>query len=214
MTTPAPFGLELPTFDIGQWVVRILAVAGAAALGGLLVGLITQGLSRLMTTRPVPRVPLQIVRLLGAIVCGWLVALLLFYGLGGTGGGSGGGEGPGQGPGKGSAKEEHGATGREADTARESTPRDTSKETPLEAGMVQIEVLPENDAYSVKMPGGRPLRRNFDELTDDLLKAKPPVTGIRVYRGSSKPDAPAVVRIRKWATAAGLHVDIPPKPRP
>ena len=64
--TPTPFGLDLPASDaIGQWVLRILGVVGAAALGGLVVGLVTQGLSRLLTTKPVPRVPLN--------RCGYLV---------------------------------------------------------------------------------------------------------------------------------------------
>jgi hypothetical protein len=82
--------------------VRILAVAGAAALGGVLLGLLTQLLVRAMTTRKLPPWPLNTVRVLGAVAAGWLVALWLFGGggpgiggLGGFGLGSGSGRGEG-----------------------------------------------------------------------------------------------------------------------
>jgi len=92
MMTPALFALDLPPNEIGTWVVRILAIAGGGAIGGLLVGWLTQVICRLLTTKAVPRGPLNIVRLLGAIAAGWLVALLMVPGLGGLGGG--GGKGP------------------------------------------------------------------------------------------------------------------------
>jgi len=220
MTTAAPFGLEMPGGDlIGQWVLRILAVAGAAAVGGLAIGLITQGLSRLLTTRPVPRVPLNIIRLLGAVVCGWLVALMLFGGpVGGFGGG--GGWWPfgsaGGGAGGGSGKEPPPATtGREGGTGRESGPRETGKAAP---GLtLQVELLPEYPAvYRVQTPGG-PRKFKFDELTAYLLeqkKATPPVTGIQVSEESSDPNAPAVTRLTEWARRNGLSAVTPPRPPP
>src|SRR5947207_2934210 len=53
MTLPAPFGLEMPAGDlICQWVLRLLAVVGGAAVGGFGVRLIAQGLSRLVEVLP------------------------------------------------------------------------------------------------------------------------------------------------------------------
>jgi hypothetical protein len=80
--------------------VRILAVAGAAALGGVLLGLLTQLLVRATTTRKLPPWPLNTVRVLGAVASGWLVALWLFGG-GGLGIGGSGGWGLGSGTGRG-----------------------------------------------------------------------------------------------------------------
>jgi hypothetical protein len=215
---PALFGLDLPGGDqIGQWVLRILAVAGAAAVGGLTIGLITQGLSRLLTTRPVPRIPLNIVRVLGAIVCGWLAALLLFGGgPGGIGGGGGwslfGGAGGG-----GSTGKETATTAREGGTGRESGPRETGKSGPTDGLTLEVEVLPRSPAlYRVQAPGKSARELDFDHLTDYLLeqkKATPAVTAIQVSPGLSDPRAPAVTRIIDWARdKGGLRVVNPPRP--
>jgi hypothetical protein len=210
-----PFALEAPTDSIGQWVLRILAVVGGAALGGFAVGLITQGLSRMLTTRPVPRVPLLIVRLLGAIVCGWVVFLLVFGGgLGGLGGGGGwslfgGGGGPGGGSGKESRPS---ATGQSGGTGRD------SGKAPSTAGLtLEVEVLPRRDAYRVQLPGGGSREFDFEGLKAYLLaqkRATPPVTGIRVSPGESDPSAPAVTRIIDWAGNNGLNTVTPPHPGP
>jgi hypothetical protein len=216
MTTPVPFGLDLPGGDqIGQLVLRVLAVAGAAAVGGLVLGLVTQGLSRMLTTRPVPRVPLNIIRVLGAVVCGWLAYLLVFgMGLGGLGGGGGsslfGGAGSGGGTGKEAAPA---ATGRQGETGRDGGPRETSKVSPAEGVTLDVEVLPEPDAYRVALPGGGSRKFDFEQLKDYLLeqkKATPPLAGIRVSPGKSDPDAPAVRRVTTWAEKQGLYKGTPP----
>jgi hypothetical protein len=94
-----PTVLALTPTGIGG-VEKILAIAGGAALGALLSGLLTQLLCRAVTTRKVPRGVLFLIRLLGAVVCGWLVALWVFGGGGGGLGGPGG-SGFGAGAGKG-----------------------------------------------------------------------------------------------------------------
>jgi len=96
--------------------VRILAVAGAAALGGVLLGLLTQLIVKAMTTRKLPPWPLNTVRILGAVASGWLVALWLFGGggpgLGGLGGfGLGSGSGRGEGDKKPAEKDKDGKGG-------------------------------------------------------------------------------------------------------
>ena len=89
----------LPSGNLGDWLLRGLAVVGAAALGGFGAGLILQIATRLTTTRQVPRPVLRLIRILGAITCGLLVAFALFHagGPGGGGSGSGGGKDAGQG---------------------------------------------------------------------------------------------------------------------
>jgi hypothetical protein len=211
MTMPTLFALDLPASDVlGQWLLRILAVVGAAAVGGFGVGLITQGLSRMLTTRPVPRVPLLIVRVLGAVVCGWVVALLLFGGgLGGLGGGGGWSLGGGGGPGGATAKERPAATGR--------TERETGQTGRGDGRTLQVEVLPQYPApYRVQTAGG-PRTFYFDELKTYLLeqkKATPPLTGIQVSEESSDPNAPAVTRLTEWARKNDLNVVTPPRPAP
>ncbi len=179
--------------QIGQWVLRVLAIAGAAAVVGLGAGLVTQGLSRLLTTKPVPRIPLNIIRVLGAVVGGWIAFYVLFGGgLGGFGGGGGwslfGGGG--------------GAGG-------------SGKASPGEGTTLDVEVLPRRDAYRVQTPEGTSQEFNFHDLTEYLLKQKkatPPVTAIQVSPGQSDPSAPAVTRIIDWAADNGLKAVTPPRP--
>jgi hypothetical protein len=208
MTMPVPFALDLPAGDVlGQWLLRILAVVGAAAVGGFGIGLITQGLSRMLTTRPVPRVPLLIVRVLGAVVCGWVVALLLFGGgLGGLGWGGGWSLGGGGGPGGATAKERPPATGRAEQTTGQTGRGDVQT--------LQVEVLPQYPAvYRVQTAGG-PRTFSFDELTEYLLerkKATTTLTGIQISEESSDPNAPAVTRLTEWARKHDLNIVTPPR---
>ncbi len=85
--------------------VRCLAVAGAAAVGGVLIGLLCQLIVKATTTRKLPPWPLNTIRILGAVASGWLVALWLFGGGGpGIGGIGGWGFGSGSGRGEGDKK--------------------------------------------------------------------------------------------------------------
>src|SRR5262245_49980831 len=71
--------------------VKVLAVIGAAVLGGLGLGLLVRPLIKALRAQNVPYWPLRGVRLGGALVAGWLVALWLFGAGGGGIGGPGGG---------------------------------------------------------------------------------------------------------------------------
>jgi hypothetical protein len=198
------------TDQIGKWVLGILSIIGAAAVVGLGAGLVTQGLSRLLTTRPVPRVPLNIIRVLGAVVGGWIAFYLVFgNGLGGFGGGGGlwpfGGGGTG-----GTAKEQPAAA-----TGRQGEPRETAKTGSAGGLTLEVEVLPRRDSYRVQTPGGGSREFDFEHLTEYLLeqkKATPPLTGIQVSPGQSDPNAPAVTRVVEWARdKGGLRVVNPPR---
>jgi len=87
--------------EVPGLIVRVLAVIGGAVLCGLLMGFLARFLTRLLTTRQMPLWAIRFVRLCGAVVGGWLVALLVFGG-GGSGLGGGGGRGLG-GAGQGTA---------------------------------------------------------------------------------------------------------------
>lgn len=76
--------------NVGDWAIRILAIVGGAALGGLLCGLILQITGRVMVHKPVRRIPLNATRLLGAGAAGYGVFLVVFgTGSGGLGWGDG-----------------------------------------------------------------------------------------------------------------------------
>jgi hypothetical protein len=93
---------------VGDLLVKVLAVLGAAALGAVGMGLATQLVARLIRAKPLPRPILTTIRLMAAVVGGWLVALLLFHS-----GGSGWGWGTGTGGIGGSAEEGKDKAGRD-----------------------------------------------------------------------------------------------------
>src|SRR5436189_272771 len=70
--------------------VKILAVIGAAAVGALGLGWLTQAIVRLSAGQQMPPWLVWTVRGLGGVACGWLAALWLFSsggdGIGGPGG--------------------------------------------------------------------------------------------------------------------------------
>jgi len=133
--------LLLPTANLGDWLLRGLAVIGAAALGGFGAGLIVQISARLTTTRQVPRPVLRIIRLLGAITCGLLVAYALFHsgGPGGGGSGEGGGKDAGKGP---------RPINEAKDTATKVQPRDSY---PAELKSMSITVVPAKDGRNYRI---------------------------------------------------------------
>ena len=108
--------------EVPGLVVRVLAVVGGAVLFGLLMGFLARFLTRMLTTRQMPLWAVRFVRFAGAVVGGWLVALLVFGG-GGSGLGGGGGFGLG-GNGKGTEekdRQEHKTT--EPAVTKDATPR-------------------------------------------------------------------------------------------
>ena len=78
--------------DVGTLVVRVLAIVGATAVGGLGTGWLVKALVKSLAFKSAPNSLLRISRVLGGLVVGLVVAAWVFN-LGGTGGmgGSGGG---------------------------------------------------------------------------------------------------------------------------
>jgi hypothetical protein len=126
-----------PSGTLGDWLLRGLAVVGAAALGGFGSGLILQLSARLTTTRQVPRPVLRIIRLMGAITCGLLAAMALLRagGPGGGGSGEGGGKDVGQGP-------------RDVNISKDAVPKEQNKDSyPAELKSMRIVVVPSKDGH-------------------------------------------------------------------
>jgi hypothetical protein len=125
-------------------VVRGLAVVGSGVLGGFGIGLLLQGAAKLMTGQKVPRTPLQLVRVLGAVTTGW-AAFLLMAGSGGSGFGGPGGNGilPGGGEGSGSETRSHSAS--ESSVASDTSSAAGSPSYPADAHVIQVEVLDVTD---------------------------------------------------------------------
>jgi hypothetical protein len=132
--------------------VRCLAVAGAAALGGVLLGLLTQLIVKATTARKLPPWPLNTVRVLGAVASGWLVALWLFGG-GGPGIGGTGGWGFGSGSGRGDADKN--AAAKDRDGAGKGGKGGDKSPVPADESL-RVEVL--GDPALLRIAGGG----NFD----------------------------------------------------
>jgi hypothetical protein len=186
---------------------KILAVFGAAVLGGLLLGYFTQVLVRLVSLQKMPRWARNVVRLLGAVATGWLVALWLFGGGGpGVGGTGGWGFGSGTGQGTSTAKAPEGGP----PTSR------PSPNVPPAENTAQVEVLGP-DALE-RLPGkpdarhcyrvevkGEPQLMTLPEVMDFLrgrLKEEPPLRQVRIvlYKDSPAKDVPLVRKLIDWAS--------------
>jgi hypothetical protein len=187
--------------------VNLLAVIGGAVVGGLLVGLFTQLLVRVLTTRKMPRWALNTVRLAGAVAAGWLVALWVFGG-GGLGFGGPGGWGFGQGSGSGTSTT-NGA--RPPDTR---PPQEHPGDGPSAAAeTVRVEVLGNapleklsadtDHRYRVEDKDGRKLL-TLAEVKDyirERQKREPPLRHVAlvVYKDSPAKDKPQVTDLAAWA---------------
>jgi hypothetical protein len=209
--TPSPelLGMGLETAKLGDWVLRILAIVGAAAVGGLGAGLIVQLSAKFLAAQTVPRPMLQIVRVLGALTCGLLVGYFLFH-SGGSGGGWGGGEGPGVGRGKDS-------NGKKDDHAeKDSSDKDKQEPADLAVGesQVEIEVLLDSTSsgrhYRVTGQSKAWKLDEIDKMLAQRLKQKPPLKKMVIVVNKNSPDAhtPIVQKLKKLAEEYKLTPDI------
>jgi hypothetical protein len=180
-------------------VVRLLAVVGGAALGAFAVGLLIRLAGRWMGVRRVPGTMVTVVRLLAAVVAGWLVWLLVFgTGGGGLGGPGGSGIGGSPGTGKGHSSERQPATRPDTTNRR--------------GHVLAIEILGGNrvqEGRFYKVAGEK------DALTlaalKDVLKKRQQageVQGIEIiiYASSVYKESGAVTALEDWAKQHDLAV--------
>ncbi|HZV05479.1 MAG TPA: hypothetical protein VE999_10380 [Gemmataceae bacterium] len=200
-------------------VVKSLAVVGGGVGGGLGLGLLAQLLMRATMVRKPPRWSVLVVRLFGAIICGWLVALWLFGG-GGPGIGGAGGWGFGTGSGQGNRKQEtelgkKNKDGKESEITKQVSPRES-----LRIEVLGKDALPEPDIvaerwYRIETGDGERLVA-FDDVKEEIEKRQhenPPLRRIEIVLYKDSPDerVPIVSRLRSWAgdvNGGKMKVDI------
>jgi hypothetical protein len=198
--------------SVQWWIVKVLAVAGGAAVGFMGAGWLLVGLCRLTVHRRPPVFASRLTRLLGGIALGWLVYLWAFNigmsgGLGGGGGwwpfGSQGGPG----------------TAEQATTPK---PQQAAKEEQAQAATtLQIHVLGgqrvvEQRFYVVQ---DEPRARTWTELIEELTRRREQDPQLRIleivlYPDSVDRDNPAVRDLENWAREHGMtpKVSTPPAP--
>lgn len=197
---------------------KVLAVIGGAVMGGLVVGVLAQLFVRAFTTQKLPRWPLLTVRLLGAVIGGWLVALWVLGG-GGPGFGGAGGWGLGSGPGKGDGDKAVEVRKQEGDGKKNGEARTPTDET-MRIEVLGNATLSESDIHAERWyridtdEGSRLL--TFAEVKEAIRnrqQQKPPLRRIELvlYNNSPAKDVAVVSRLRTWASELNggkMKVDI------
>jgi hypothetical protein len=194
-------------------VLKVLAVAGGAGLGGLIVGLLSQFLSRSLTAQKLPPKLLHGSRLGGAGIGGWLVALWVFGG-GGTGLGGGGGFGVGPGEGTGPDNSPPGVT-KDANNDKHEPPPPPPGGGGTES--LRVEVLGKGTLTKITGGAGADLDRCYrvegkegqrlltlaeaKDLVRERQKQTPPLRRVEIvlYNDSPARDVPFVTRLSHWA---------------
>jgi hypothetical protein len=191
---------SLEGLGAGAGPVKVLAVVGGAALGGLLIGAFVQLLARGLTAQRLPPWPLRIVRLLGAVLVGWLVALWLF---GGGGGGLGGPGGWGFGSGTGTGEGDSATSGFHEKVQDKGKDKDRRAREPLPARpdeTLQVEVLGDPALKKIagakfdprqcyRIPGRKELYtlKQVEGVIRERLKEEPPLRRIEIVVYSDSP---------------------------
>jgi hypothetical protein len=214
MTSWARFAIS---FEHVGYLEKGLAVLGGAVVGGFLVGLLVRFLVKALSAQKVPPKIMLIVRLLGAVAAGWLVALWVWGGGGPGIGGSGGiGFGGGTGGNKPPATESH------KDQVRSDKGENAGRE-----GVLRVEVL--TNLAVEKLLGKEAVRAQryyhvlsteekdlltLDELKEIIrkrAKEQPPPRRLDIVTGpeSPVPELPRVNDLTRWAKDQDLVVAFP-----
>jgi hypothetical protein len=172
--------------ELGDLVLRILAVAGGVFVGGFCLGLLAQLVARLAATRPLPKPALNILRGLGAITLGVIVYFWIF-GHGGPGFGLGGGLGFGGGD-KGTAGE---GPGKETGSAKESNRRGNDPTTGKDVFRIEVlgDQVGERERF-YRMEGARE-RLNASEVRARVRERQnqsPPLRALVIVLYDDSPD--------------------------
>jgi hypothetical protein len=184
---------------------KVLAVVGGAVVGGLVVGVLAQLLTRAFTAQKLSRGPSLVVRLLGAIICGWLVALWVFGG-GGPGFGGLGGFGLGSGPDSGAkttevAKKE--GEGKKINGETKTPAAETLRIEVLGKDPLQKQDVDASRFYRIDSGDG-PRLLTFEEIKEVVKKRQgeqPPLRRIEIvlYNDSPDKDVRLVRQLKAWA---------------
>jgi len=214
MTDPLTSSLSalglLAVIDLGMYVLKILAVAGGAAVGAIGGGLLLRLIAKVSFGRKAPHIPLRVVQALGATGLGVVVYCLAFRtggsGLGGDGLSLGGNQG----------------TSLSADTDAPKTNQELTK-----TKIVPDSSAPESKIMRIEMLGGLRVQgdkfyrlegetepRNLGQLQQALRSEKQGDKlglgriEIVIYEDSVALEHHAVRDLEKWAKQNNLTVSI------
>jgi hypothetical protein len=196
--------------QVGQIVVKVLAVAGGAAVGGLLTGAMVGVTIRKLLRRKQPPATRTFFRLLGGVAGGLAAGVLLFTGLGG-GGGWFGGAGPGDSKGDLTSTP---APHADVPTARAPETTNPPAPPPLRVVMLGGDLVRNGAAYRIE--GERQPRTLADlkQVIEARTAAAPPAKALEilVYDNSVARGSVPVEDLDRWARQSGLTVTVVTKP--
>jgi len=178
---------------------KVLAVAGGAAVGGFLVGFLGKVLTRMLTTGTMPPWGVRLLRVGGAVAGGWLVALFVFSGGGSGLGGSGGGR--------------IGDSGSEKEKPKNTDENKDKTGEPKPSQLVRVEVLG-NETLEVLKKLTPPIRRyriegeasdqlyDLEGIKDALRQRRKKTPSLKVilvrYNDTPDKDGPVVAGLESW----------------
>ncbi len=198
--------------DLGQIVVKTLAVAGGAAVGALLTGAIVGLIIRRLFGKPQPPAMRTLVRVLGGLAGSLAVAVLLFGGMGGGWGIGSWGLGTGKGGGD-SASARTTATHPEKPPAPEPAPKSLpppSQDARVRVIMLGGDLVRNGAAYRIE--GERQARTLTDvqQVIRQRMAADPPAKAldIIIHENSVAADTVPVDDLKQWARQNGLTVNV------
>lgn len=188
--------------DFSSPILKFLAVAGGAVIGGLLSGFVGRAATRMLSTRSMPLWGVRTLRVAGGVASGWLVYLYLASGGGSGVGGPGGNK----------------AGGGNKENIQASKPPEKEKKKDEKkvsaAARVRIEVLGSRALKILKQPTGGPYhgyRIEGDEekklydlagieavLRERHQKDLSLKVDLIIYLDSPDRDLPVVTRLRDW----------------
>src|SRR5262245_59540850 len=206
--------VALSPADAPGLALRVLAILGGAVVAGLLASFLVKFLVRRVSSRPMPVWSVRLVRLLGAVLGGWLVWLWVFGpggpGIGGPGGGHRGGGKDGEKEARKDEKEEE----KDKKEPRKDADKEPPKKEPIQIALLGSSPLEEmfGKGFDVKkcyrVEGGPP-KAVYDlpglkkEVGQRLAKA----TGVQVilYRDSPDEDNEFFKDLRRWLLDEKLY---------
>ncbi len=184
---------------------KILAVVGGAVVGGLVVGLLAQLVTRAFAAQKLPRGPLLVTRLLGAVIGGWIVALWVLGG-GGPGFGGQGGWGFGSGSGSGAKTTEvakKDGEGKKTNGETKAPAAETLRIEVLGQGSLQKQDANASRFYRIDTGDGQRLLTfaEVKELVKKRQTEQPPLRRIEIVLYKDSPDerVPIVSQLKVWA---------------
>jgi hypothetical protein len=207
-------GFSLNPQNLGDFLIRCLAVVAVFFVGGWLTGFLFQRLTRLLTPKKVQPGVLWVLRTLGGVALAWLSLYIIFGTGGGWGLGGQGGTGPGQGNGTPSTVHSDGDGKKDGEG-----PKKVDQLPPARETVLRVEVLallpddqPIKDGRFYRVEGEQQ-RQTLEEVRDRIYQrksAKPPLEKVEIVLYKNSPDRsnPAVEKLRSVVKSQGLETAI------